>query len=82
MDFRKVLFNKKIIIGILVLIPILMILLVILCRDVITPSNEDIISELKDTKYYSSKLIICLRILSLNSRKIQCNTIVLIRGQE
>lgn len=56
MDFRKVLFNKKIIIGILVLIPVLMILLVILCRDVITPSNEDIISELKDTKYYSSKV--------------------------
>lgn len=56
MDFRKVLFNKKIIIGILVLIPVLMILLVILCRDVITPSNEDIISDLKDTKYYSSKV--------------------------
>ena len=56
MNLKKNLFNKTLIIGILVSIPIFVILLVILCRHVITPSNEDIINELKNTKCYSSKV--------------------------
>jgi outer membrane lipoprotein-sorting protein len=56
MDFRKILFSKTLIIGILVLIPVLIVLLVILCRHVITPSNEEIINELRNTKYYSSRV--------------------------
>ena len=56
MNLKKSLFNKTLIIGILVFIPIFIILLVILCRHVITPSNEDIINELKNTKCYSSKV--------------------------
>ena len=56
MNLKKSLFNKKVIIGILVFIPIFVILLIILCRDAITPSNQDIINELKNTKCYSSKV--------------------------
>ena len=56
MNLKKSLFNKKIIIATLVFIPIFVILLIILCRNVITPSNQDIINELKNTKCYSSKV--------------------------
>lgn len=49
-------FNKRLIIATLVSIPILVILTVILCRYLITPSNEYIINELKNTKCYSSKV--------------------------
>jgi len=49
-------FNKRLIIGTLVSIPILVILTVILGRYLITPSNEYIINELKNTKCYSSKV--------------------------
>lgn len=56
MDLKNNLFNKPIIIGILVLIPIIVIGLVVMCRNVIIPSNEDIVNELKNIKYYSSKV--------------------------
>lgn len=56
MKLKKSLFNKTLIIGIVVLIPIFLILLISLCRYVVTPSNEEIINELKNTKYYSSKV--------------------------
>jgi outer membrane lipoprotein-sorting protein len=54
MNLKKSLVNKKLIIGISVFIPIFIILLIIVCRNVITPSNQDIINELKNTKCYSS----------------------------
>lgn len=41
---------------ILVFIPILIILLVILFRHNVVPSNEEIINSLKDAKYYSSQV--------------------------
>lgn len=53
---NKILFNKKLIIGILIFTPIFIILLVILFRNSISPSNESIINELKNTKLYSSKV--------------------------
>ena len=53
---KKNMFNKRLIIATLVSIPILVILTVILCRYLITPSNEYIINELKNTKCYSSKV--------------------------
>jgi len=53
---KKNMFNKRLIIGTLVSIPILVILTVILGRYLITPSNEYIINELKNTKCYSSKV--------------------------
>lgn len=53
---NKILFNKKLIIGILIFTPIFIILLVILFRNSISPSNESIISDLKNTKLYSSKV--------------------------
>lgn len=56
MNLRSNLFDKKMIIGILVLIPILVIVLVIIGRNLIIPSNEDIINQLKNEKYYSSKV--------------------------
>ena len=56
MNSKKSIFNKTLMIGALVSIPIFIILLVILCRHVITPSNESIINELKNTKCYSSKV--------------------------
>lgn len=56
MNLKKSLFNKTLIIGTLVSIPILVVLLIILCRHVIMPSNEEIINELKNTKCYSSKV--------------------------
>lgn len=56
MDSKKTVFNKIILTTALISIPILVVSLVILCRHVITPSNEDIINELKNTKYYSSKV--------------------------
>lgn len=52
----KILFNKKIIIGILIFTPIFIILLVVLFRNSISPSNESIINDLKNTKFYSSKV--------------------------
>jgi len=56
MNLKKSLVNKKLIIGISVFIPIFIILLIIVCRNIITPSNQDIINELKNTKCYSSKV--------------------------
>lgn len=56
MNLKKPIFNKIILTSLLVLIPILLILLVVLSRQIITPSNEDIINELRNTKYYSSKV--------------------------
>ena len=53
---NKILFNKKLIIGILIFTPIFIILLVILFRNSISPSNESIINDLKNTKLYSSKV--------------------------
>lgn len=53
---NKILFNKKLVIGILISTPILIILLVILFRNSISPSNESIINNLKNTKLYSSKV--------------------------
>ena len=56
MNSTKNKFNKKLIIGILISIPIFIIFLVILCRHIVTPTNEAIINELKNTKCYSSKV--------------------------
>lgn len=56
MNLKKGLFNKILIIGTLVFIPIFIIVLIVLCRNIITPSNQEIISELKNTKCYSSKV--------------------------
>jgi len=56
MNLKKSLFNKTLIIGTLVFVPIFIILLIVLCRSVITPSNQEIINELKNTKCYSSKV--------------------------
>jgi len=56
MDSKKMVLKKIILTSTLISIPILVVLLVILGRHVITPSNEDIINELKNTKYYSSKV--------------------------
>lgn len=56
MNLKNGVFNKKIIIGILALIPIFFIVLVIICRNVVIQSDEDILNELRNTKYYSSKV--------------------------
>lgn len=53
---NKILLNKKLIVGILIFTPIFIVLLVILFRNSISPSNESIINELKNTKLYSSKV--------------------------
>lgn len=53
---NKILLNKKLLIGILIFTPIFIMLLVILFRNSISPSNESIINELKNTKLYSSKV--------------------------
>ncbi|EHJ02304.1 putative secreted protein [Clostridium sp. DL-VIII] len=56
MYLKKLLNNKALIAGILILIPIFIILLIVLCRQVIMPSDEDIVNDLKNTKCYSSKV--------------------------
>lgn len=56
MNLKKNLFGKKLFIGILIFTPIVIILLVILFRNVVTPSNESIINNLKNMKFYSSKV--------------------------
>jgi len=56
MNLKNNLLNKILIMGAVLLIPVCIILVVILGRHVVTPSNEDIINELKNTKYYSSKV--------------------------
>ena len=49
--------NKKIIIGIiLVMTPIIVICGIIVGRKIITPSNEDILNELKNIKMYSCEV--------------------------
>ena len=53
---NKILCNKKLVIGILISTPILIVLLAILLRNSISPSNESIINDLKNTKLYSSKV--------------------------
>lgn len=56
MKLKKILCNKILIVGILVSVPILIILLITLCRYIIIPTNENIVNELKNTKCYSSKV--------------------------
>ena len=56
MNLKKSLFNKTLIIGTVVFVPIFIIILIVVCRNVITPSNQEIINELKNTKCYSSKV--------------------------
>lgn len=56
MYLKKLLNNKALIAGMLILIPIFIILLIVLCRQVIMPSDEDIVNDLKNTKCYSSKV--------------------------
>jgi outer membrane lipoprotein-sorting protein len=56
MYLKKFLNNKALIAGMLMFIPIFVILLIVLCRHVIMPSNEDIVNELRNTKCYSSKV--------------------------
>jgi len=56
MNSKKNVINKILITSILVSIPIFIILLIVMFRHVITPSNVDIINELKNTKCYSSKV--------------------------
>lgn len=56
MNSEKKLINNKLIIGGLILIPLFCILIVIICRQMIIPSNQEIIDNLKDIKYYSSKV--------------------------
>ena len=56
MFIRKILSNKTLIISIFVLIPMLVIFLIILFRQIIIPSNQDIVNELKNIKCYSSKV--------------------------
>lgn len=56
MFLKKILSNKALITGIFVLVPILVILLIIFFRQVVTPSNEDIVNGLKNIKCYSSKV--------------------------
>jgi hypothetical protein len=56
MDLKKISINKILITSILVSIPIFIILLVVMFRHVIIPSNVDVINELKNTKCYSSKV--------------------------
>nr|WP_077846656.1 germination lipoprotein GerS-related protein [Clostridium puniceum] len=56
MNLNKISFNKKLIIGVLIFAPIFIISLVILFRNFISPSNESIINELRNTKLYSSKV--------------------------
>lgn len=53
---NKILVNKKLVLGILIFTPISIIILVILFRNSINPSNESIINDLKNTKFYSSKV--------------------------
>lgn len=53
---KKILIYKKLIIGILIFMPIVITFFVILFRAVVTPSNERIISDLKNIKYYSSRV--------------------------
>ncbi len=53
---NKILVNKKLVLSILIFTPIFIIILVILFRNSINPSNESIINDLKNTKFYSSKV--------------------------
>lgn len=56
MKLKGSVLNKMLMVGVIIFIPIFIIVLVILCRHVITPSNEDIVNELRNTKCYSSKV--------------------------
>lgn len=56
MYLKKIFCNKALAVGIFIFIPIFIILLIVLCRHVVTPSNEDIVNELRNTKCYSSKV--------------------------
>lgn len=53
---NKNLLNKKLIIGGLVFCPIIIILLIIVIRNTFVISNESIINDLKNIKYYSCKV--------------------------
>lgn len=48
--------NKKIMIGTLISSPIIIVLLIILFRNTVIPSNESIINDLKNIKYYSCRV--------------------------
>ena len=53
---NKISLNKKLMIGTLIFCPIIIILLIIVFRNIVTPSNESIINDLKNIKYYSSRV--------------------------
>lgn len=53
---NKISLNKKLMMGTLIFCPIIIILLIIVFRNTVTPSNESIINDLKDTKYYSCRV--------------------------
>ena len=48
--------KKKIIITLLLIIPFISIFLVVIFRGIISPNNEEIIRELKNIKYYETKV--------------------------
>lgn len=48
--------NKKIAIGTLISFPIIIILLIIVFRNTVTPSDESIINDLNNIKYYSCRV--------------------------
>lgn len=48
--------KKKIIISLLLILPFISILLVVICRVMLLPNNEEIIKSLKDIKYYETKV--------------------------
>lgn len=56
MDIKKIIFSRKLLAGVLTFIPILIILLVIIFRNMINPSNEDIVNKLRNTKYYTAQV--------------------------
>lgn len=56
MNLKKILLNNNLKSWVLICVPILIVLLIVFCRNIISPSNEEIINDLKNTKYYSSKV--------------------------
>lgn len=56
MDSEKFSVNRKIIGALIIGIPIILIFVIILCRHIITPSNDEIVNELKNIKCYSSQV--------------------------
>lgn len=48
--------NNKFLIGVLIIIPLFIIFVIIICRHVIVPTDEDIIDNLKNMKCYTSSV--------------------------